>query len=104
MFNNKLKRAWSKNTYTIVCLFKRYVFSCFLKIFTLLTALRLSGREFHKNGAATEKALSPLVLADLISGELNNLDQSSEKNLKNHSYSAAEKSTLKFQSQYLLKY
>ena len=28
---------------------------------------------FHKNGAATEKALSPVVLADLIAGRANKL-------------------------------
>ena len=30
-------------------------------------------KTFHKNGAATEKALSPVVLADLIAGWANKL-------------------------------
>ena len=60
-------------TQLVVCLFKKVRFQLFLKIFTLLTAIRLSGREFHKNGAATEKALSPVVLADLIAGRANKL-------------------------------
>ena len=34
----------------------------------LSIALRLGGNAFHKTGAATTKALSPVVLADLISG------------------------------------
>ena len=34
----------------------------------LSIALRLGGNAFHKSGAATAKALSPVVLADLISG------------------------------------
>ena len=34
----------------------------------LLTALRPGGKEFHKSGAATEKVLSPLVLADFTAG------------------------------------
>ena len=33
----------------------------------LSIALRLGGSAFHKTGAATAKALSPVVLADLIS-------------------------------------
>ena len=34
----------------------------------LSVALRLGGNAFHKNGAAKAKALSPVVLDDLISG------------------------------------
>ena len=34
----------------------------------LSIALRLGGNAFHKSGAAPAKALSPVVLADLISG------------------------------------
>ena len=34
----------------------------------LSIALRLSSNAFHKSGAATGKALSPVVVADLISG------------------------------------
>ena len=34
----------------------------------MLMALRLGGSAFHKIGAASAKALSPVVLADLISG------------------------------------
>ena len=34
----------------------------------LSIALRLGGNAVHKTGAATAKALSPVVLADLISG------------------------------------
>ena len=34
----------------------------------LSIALRLGGNAFHKTGAATAKALPPLVQADLISG------------------------------------
>ena len=34
----------------------------------LSIALRLGGNAFHKSGAATAKALSPVILANLISG------------------------------------
>ena len=34
----------------------------------LSIALRLAGNAFHKSGAATAKALSPFIFANLISG------------------------------------
>lgn len=38
-------------------------------MFILSSALREGGKVFQSSGAATEKALSPVVLADLIAGQ-----------------------------------